>query len=179
MLRRLRLGAYLIALLAPASVHAQFSVFVNGGVSAPLSTLQDFNNIGYNVGGGVNIGIPFLPFGLRLDGAYNGFGIRNGGGDTRIIMGTADAVFNIGPAPLAAPYLIGGVGIYSRAFSTPGSGYGPSQNAFGLNGGGGLRIPLSGITTFFEARYHIMLGSAAEAANYQFVPVTVGIAFPF
>jgi hypothetical protein len=183
--RRLRLIALALALLAPVTGHAQVSFLVMGGASGPVGSLYDVANIGYVGELGVNLFTPVLPkIGLRLDGSYGSFGIRNGGGDIRIYTGTVNVLFNIGqtPAPTYALsklsyYVLGGAGYYSRAFSSIGNGYGPSQAAIGLNGGGGLRYPIAGLATFFEARYHIMLGNASDNANFQFVPVVVGIAF--
>jgi hypothetical protein len=43
--------------------------------------------------------------------------------------------------------------------------------------GGGLRFPIGELSTFFEARYHVMLGEAGASANLQFVPITLGVTF--
>ena len=173
--RCLRIGALVLAFAAPAA-KAQSSFVIMGGASAPVSTLGDLTDIGYNLGAGINLGAPTLPFGIRLEGAYNAFGNKSVGGNTRVISGTANAIFNVGPQR-DAPYLIGGVGLYNSNFSTRNLGYGNGRSAFGINGGGGLRFPLTGITTFFEARYHIMLGNANDGTNYQFIPITFGIVF--
>ena len=47
----------------------------------------------------MNLGAIALPVGVRLEGAYNGLGAKNGGGDIRIITGTANAIFNLGTHP--------------------------------------------------------------------------------
>jgi hypothetical protein len=174
--RCLRSGALALALLSPIAAGAQASLVIIGGASAPVSTLGDITDIGYNVAVGVNLGAPALPVGLRLEGGYNGFGNKSFGGTTRIVTGTANALFSVGPGN-DAPYLIGGVGVYNSSFSTSSSGYGNSSTALGINGGGGLRFPLSGFNTFFEARYHVMLGNARDGTNYQFIPITFGITF--
>ena len=75
-----------------------------------------------------------------------------------------------------APYLIAGLGAYNRSSGSSAFGYN-GRTAVGINGGAGLRFPLSGLSTFFEARYHLMLGSAAEGTDYQFIPITFGISF--
>ena len=174
--RSLKCGALALALIIPIAVSAQTSFVAMGGVSAPVGRLGDFTDIGYNVAAGINVGGPMLPIGLRFEGGYNGFGFKTGGGDTRIITGTANGIFNVGKTS-DAPYLIAGLGIYNRSFSTTNAGYGSGRTTIGINGGGGLRFPLSGLTTFFEARYHIMLGNTADQTNYQFIPITFGIAF--
>src|SRR6185369_2540174 len=95
--RCLRLGALVLGLLAPSAAHAQASFVVMGGASAPMSTLGDFSDIGYNLAAGINLAAPALPFGVRFEGGYNGFGIKNSSGNTRIITGTANALMSVGP----------------------------------------------------------------------------------
>jgi hypothetical protein len=74
-----------------------------------------------------------------------------------------NAVFNLAEIP-TSPYLIGGVGIYNSKFSNL-----DSETAMGLNLGGGLRFPVGDLTTFFEVRYHLMLGDREVGANLQFI----------
>jgi hypothetical protein len=170
--RCLRSGAFALVLCLPIAARAQASFLVMGGVAAPVGRLGDFTDIGYNLGAGVNIGAPALPVGVRLEGAYNNFGWKGNNRSTSIISGTANAIFNIGPQR-DAPYLIAGLGIYNRNSD----GFVSSATTVGINGGGGLRFPLTGFSTFFEARYHIMLGSNNDAANFQFIPITFGLIF--
>ncbi|MEP6999954.1 MAG: hypothetical protein ABI969_05720 [bacterium] len=177
MTQRLLVIAITAALAAvPTAARAQVSFLVAGGLNAPVGRLGDITDLGYNVTAGLNFGAPVVPIGVRLEGAYNGLGYKGGGGDIRIISGTANAVFNLGTTR-EAPYLIGGVGAYNRSSGSSAVGYGGGKTAIGLNGGAGLRFPLNRFTTFFEARYHVMLGNAADGTNYQFIPITFGIAF--
>lgn len=165
-----------ILLAAPALALAQTSLIVSGGFNAPVGRLSDIADIGYNVAAGLNFGGVSAPVGTRLEVGYNGLGFKGGGGDLRIITGTANAIFNIS-ATKDAPYLIAGLGAYNRNSRSNTFGYGSGATVVGINGGAGLRFPLSGLSTFFEARYHVMLGNSAEGTNYQFVPITFGIAF--
>ena len=180
-------GAFALA-LAPTALRAQAStsILVSGGLSLPLSNLSDQVNSGYNINLGLNIGAPIVPVGARLEVGYNSFDGKSGGafsgGTARVISGTANAILNLGPTS-AAPYLIGGLGIYnfrgSSTFSTIGGTTTVSSDATkaGVNVGGGLRFPLAGISTFLEARYHVMLGDRADFTNSQFIPITFGIQF--
>jgi hypothetical protein len=161
---------------APAVAHGQTSLSIAGGLNAPISDLGNLADLGYNVAAGLNFGSSVLPVGLRFEGAYNALRLKDNSGDVRIIAGTANAVFNIGKAS-NAPYLIGGIGAYNRRLSFDDIGSTSDKTVLGINGGGGLRFPLSGITTFFEARIHVMLGDRNDAANYQFIPITFGILF--
>ncbi len=162
--------------LAAAPLQSQVAITVAGGVNAPVGTLGDLTDLGYNIAAGLNVGTAMLPVGLRFEGAYNGLQIKNSGGDVRIISGTANAIFTIGHSG-DAPYLIAGLGGYNRRLTVNPFGSTGDKTVVGINGGGGLRFPLVGITTFVEARYHVMLGDKRDAANYQFIPITFGIVF--
>ena len=177
MTRFLRATVFAMSLAAaPALVRAQVSFGVAGGLNAPVGRLGEIADLGYNAAAGVNIGGTTVPIGARLEIGYNGLGYKGGSGDVRIITGIANAIFNFGMTK-DAPYLIGGLGAYNRGSGSGTLGYGTSSTALGLNGGAGLRFPLSGLSTFFEARYHVMLGNAADGTNYQFIPITFGIVF--
>lgn len=163
----------------PAALRAQgsTSILVSGGLSVPMSDLSDGANSGYNLNLGLAFGAPFIPVGARIEGGLNSFDLKGGDGSVRMISGTANAVLNLGPTS-GAPYLIGGLGIYNRRFSDSPLGVNvPSRNTAGVNIGGGVRFPLGGISTFLEARYHVMLGKDTEGTNYQFIPITFGIQF--
>jgi hypothetical protein len=166
------------ALLAvPAASRAQStSILVSGGLSVPMSDLSDFSNSGYNVNLGLAFGAPIIPVGARIEAGFSSFDAKNGGGSTRIASATANAILNLGPTG-AAPYLIGGLGIYNRHFSDEGLVSTPDKTTAGVNIGGGIRFPLGGISTFLEARYHVMLGSRDENSNYQFIPISFGVQF--
>lgn len=174
--RLLAIATATLLVAAPALGRAQTSLSVSGGFNAPVSRLGDLADIGYNAAAGLSFGGTSLPVGARLEVGYNGLGFKGGAGDLRIITGTANAIFNIS-ATKDAPYLIAGIGAYNRSSGSSTLGYGGGATALGINGGAGLRFPLSGLSTFFEARYHVMLGSSDEGTNYQFIPITFGIAF--
>jgi hypothetical protein len=174
--RFLIIAAATVLAAAPTTSSAQASFLIAGGLNAPVGRLGDITDLGYNVAAGLNLGSTAAPIGVRLEGAYNGLGYKGGGGDVRIITGTANAIFNLGTTR-DAPYIIGGLGAYNRSAGSSTFGYGSSSTVVGINGGAGLRFPLSGLSTFFEARYHVMLGNSADGTNYQFIPITFGIAF--
>ena len=164
------------SLVSVSTARAQTALVVSGGATAAVGHLGDITDIGYNAAVGVDLGRTVLPVGARLEAAYNDLGFKGGGGDVRIISGTANAIFNLG-VTRDAPYLIAGVGAYNRNSGSSALGYGGGQTVAGVNGGAGLRFPLSGLSTFVEVRYHVMLGSSTEGTNYQFIPITFGISF--
>lgn len=177
----------LVALVAgalatiPATLSAQLntSLSIAGGLSAPVSTLADRVDAGYNLAGALAFGAPLMPIGIRLEGAYNGFNGKTSGlvsyTNTAIVSGTVNATLALGPTG-ASPYLIGGVGAYNRRFKAD-AGTSSDRTAGGFNGGIGFRFPLGTMSTFIEARYHQMLGSTADQTDYRYIPVTFGISF--
>lgn len=176
-----RLPALLLAALTAlplAASQAQTSISIAGGLSIPVGTLGDATDIGYAASAGFNLGTPIAPVGARLEGGFASMSTTRGSGDVRILSGTANAIFNISPSR-EAPYLIAGLGAYNRRASTSvGSlSASDSRTVVGINGGAGLRFPLTGLSTYFEARYHVLLGKADEGTNYQFIPITFGITF--
>ena len=157
--------------LSPHVLAAQARFGVSGGLAAPVSDLGDVADLGYNVTAGLFFGGTRVPIGARIDGSLNGFSLKNVNEDVRVLDATANAVVNIGQLP-TSPYLIGGLGLYNSKF-----GSGDSENAVGVNLGGGLRFTLGDFSTFFEARYHRMLGDRDRGGNLQFIPITFGIVF--
>ena len=173
-MRRLTLAASLACALVvvvtnDAAGQARFSV--SGGIASPMSDLGDVADLGYSVGAGLNFRGSRLPVGARIEGALNSFGLKNFPEDVRILNATANAVIDLGQQP-ANPYLIGGLGLYNSKIGNAGS-----ENAAGVNLGGGLRFPIGNLDAFFEARYHAMLGETGAGANLQFIPITLGVTF--
>ena len=170
-LTRLAVIATTLALAPLTSVAAQARFNVAGGVAAPMSDLGDVADLGYSVSAGLNFGGIRLPIGARLEGSLNGFGFQELPEDVRILNATANAVVNLGQQS-GSPYLIGGLGLYNSKFGNAGS-----ENAVGINLGGGLRFPIGRLNTFFEARYHAMLGDGEAGADLQYIPITFGFMF--
>ena len=182
LLAALAAGA-LLTLPTAARAQGSASILVSGGLSVPMSDLSDYSNSGYNINLGLAFGAPFLPVAARIEGGFSSFDGKNnaidgtaGGTTTRIASATANAVLNLGPTG-AAPYLIGGLGIYNRRFSSSITEATNNKTSAGVNIGGGIRFPLGGISTFLEARYHVMLGNQEEATNLQFIPISFGVQF--
>jgi len=178
---------------APAAASAQISTSfsIAGGLSVPSgefgggSATVDAVKTGYNLAAGLNIGVPLLPVGVRLEAAFNDFEYKNlapgTSGSQSIISGTVNGTFGLG-----LPYVIGGIGYYSTKAKASGGGTtltSERDNAAGVNGGVGIRFPLGLISTFAEIRYHKMLGSdnasssTKPAANVSYIPITFGINF--
>jgi len=167
--------AVAIAAAAPgASAQSSSNPFQIGGaagIAFPTGDLGTGTNTGYNVTLAVGYNPPVAPVGLRFEAAYNEFGFQGGGGNINIPAFTANAVFAL-PASGFTPYAIGGAGLYRPGASAT-FGTTSSENHFGFNVGGGVKLPFStSFETFVEARYNHV---SVTGGSLSFIPVTVGI----
>ncbi len=179
MKRSLFLAIATIALVAaPRVSNAQLGVLkpfqlgIAGGAAQPMSDLSTGSNLGYNGTVAMGINLPFIPVGLRIDGAYNQFGQKTSGAKLHIMSATGNVVWKL-PSIGVSPYLIGGAGLYIPTVQAPGLAN-ASGNHFGWNAGAGINLPLSVFKAFVEARYNSV---SVNGASMQFVPVTFGIMF--
>jgi len=168
LLSRAALAVAAILFIAP-SLHAQASFSIAAGAAVPIGSTSDGMNVGYNITGAIGIKPPVAPIGLRVDGMFNSLGRKGGGGGSgRIAAGTANLTVAGPMIPMG--YLIGGVGMYNSSAS----GGGSSSTDFGFNVGVGLKFPLTGFSTFAEARLHYI---NTDVVKTKFVPITFGITF--
>ena len=175
-------GTALVSL--PLATRAQVSTVakpvefgIAAGASIPMSDLSDASNTGFNVTGIVGFHPQMIPLGVRIDVAYNRFGIKSNGagltGDFHFTSVTGNLEYSI-PSESVTPYLIGGAGLYAQGANiNGGSG---SSNKFGWNLGGGIKLPLSGFDTFLEARYN-QVQESNGAPSLKFIPITFGVMF--
>jgi hypothetical protein len=183
MLRQTLYGTLAVSLLlvGASTANAQFAspirFNVNAGAALPVGTLGDAlidggggAELGFHLGAGLELRPPLMPIGLRFDGAFDRMGIEDFDTNWSIWSLTANAVV----APMASPlYFIGGVGFYSTDLTGEGIDE-PSESDFGFNLGAGLSLPLTGFSTFIEARWHNI---NVEGDNIQFIPIVFGIRF--
>jgi len=167
-------------LAATRSVSAQVATILKPvqvgvalGGAIPMSDFGKSFNSGFNLTGTVGINPVGLPVGFRVDAAYNQFGAKGITNVKAKIAGVSGNVLVSMAGVGIAPYAIGGVGYYRVSSSATGTGTAAS-NHFGFNAGAGLNLPLSGFTTFVEARYNRISESGGSTS---FVPVTVGVMF--
>ncbi|MDE3053249.1 MAG: outer membrane beta-barrel protein [Gemmatimonadota bacterium] len=137
------------------------------GVSFPTGSLSDRHSSGFNLTGTAEYQAPGQPMGVRGEIFYEHFSAKTGVAGARSAQTTAalvSAVYNV-EGTSVHPYFIGGMGIYS----VTGGGTHP-----GFSGGVGIRIPLTGMTAYFEARLHKVL---TDGSSYLSLPVTFGLSF--
>ncbi|HET9727732.1 MAG TPA: outer membrane beta-barrel protein [Gemmatimonadales bacterium] len=174
----------LAVVLVAQAAHAQAMSFgLGGGIVVPTGTLSDGNSTGYSGSALVRVQPPASPVGFQVDAFYTRFGLQGGvDGHSRMIGGTANAVFAFPGASMARPYLIGGLGLYNGKTTITGLGSSDSQTKFGINAGAGFDFGLGKAKLFAEGRFHaIMKGvtdgtTGAEKTAYM-IPLTVGVRF--
>jgi hypothetical protein len=172
----------MMSLLVPTVSHAQspISLGLAGGVALPLSSFSDDAVPGWRALGTLAVGVPLIPLGLRVDAAYDRFGIDRplvgstpaASGSRRVASLTANVTYRLLPLPIVSPYLIGGGGSYNVGCG--GDISCESSTYFGWNGGVGLRFGALGVHAFAEARYHHV---NISGGSVQYVPVTFGLFF--
>ena len=179
MKRSLFLAIATIALVAAPRANAQLgalkpiSLGIAGGAAQPMSDLKEGASIGYNGTVALAINLPFIPVGLRVDGAYNGFAAKAAGGaKLHVISATGNLVYKL-PSIGISPYVIAGAGYYMSTTTVP-STASIKDNNFGWNAGAGINLPLSVFKAFVEARYNSV---KTDTGKMEFVPVTFGIMF--
>ena len=171
-----------MSLFAQGSARGQSPIALGlaGGVALPLSSFSDDVIPGWRALGTLAVGVPLIPIGLRVDAAFDRFGVdralvgstKSPSGSRRIASLTANATYRLLPLPIVSPYLIGGGGSYH--VSCGGDIKCESSTFFGWNGGVGLRFGALGVHAFAEARYHHV---SVSGGSVQYVPVTVGLMF--
>lgn len=181
MLRKTLYGTLAASLLlvSASTAHAQFAspirFNVNAGAALPVGDLADEGaaDLGFHIGAGLEFRGPMLPIGLRFDGAYDRMGIEDADAAWAIWSLTANAVFS----PMASPlYFIGGIGFYSTDLvGDDVIGDVDAETDFGFNLGAGLSLPLTGFSTFIEARWNRISVEGGE--SIQFIPIVFGIRF--
>jgi hypothetical protein len=157
------------------------SLGISGGAAIPAGDFADLYTTGFNGTASLMFRSIGSPIGLRVDGMYNKLSVKDdalvtvpgfGVVDAAVITGAnANLVYSL-PGTGISPYLIGGAGIYNTKLDIDNGDSPDSENKFGINGGIGASFPLSGFSTFIEARYHHVF---TDNKATQFIPVTFGI----
>ena len=194
-------GAAPLAAQAPAPAGKPGSIGFMGGLTFPHgSDASDVWKKGWNAGVLIRLGAPPFPLSFRLEGQWHQLAgktitVPDQGSNTtdlRVIDGTADFEWTLGPPKTSNFYLIGGVGFYKLRgtdHTTPGNIEGDTETTvtknatdFGWNAGAGLRLQLAGHGLFIEGRYHSVNGGhevdgTGSKKSLHFIPLDIGITF--
>lgn len=164
------------ALPSYAGAQAMVMLGISAGAAVPLGKLSDTHTTGFNT-------MVSLGFGgseetlvsLRFDGAYTKFNGSTTNGTSvagiRIFSGNVNAILGVPGGEVVHPYILGGGGVFNMKSSAAGSN---ASTDFGLTGGVGIGLDLSGFNTFAEARIHHLF---TENGATRFAPIVFGILF--
>lgn len=168
----------LITLTLPlASSHAQgggsspLRFGLTAGATVPVSDYSSDKHIGYNLAFVVDVRTPTPLLGFRIDGAYNELGYNGNTTREQIWTANANLLVKVPTGTMVTPYLIGGTGIYNshrNVFLKTGQ-----STDLGVNAGGGVRLALTDVTAFVEARYH----KVSDPNQIRIVPINFGFVF--
>jgi hypothetical protein len=139
------------------------------GPTLPIGNYGDFDKMGYNVTGVLQMPISQSAWHLRIDVQYSQTSHDGAPGNTTLFGTTVDGLLHLGGrAASARPYILGGLGLYN----VDAGGGNQAKLAFGF--GGGFLFGMSGLNAFVEARY---MSVQTSGSSLSFVPITFGLMF--
>jgi len=171
-MKRVLLGLIALGSIAASSAAAQRPrISLGEGGVKPSGDYGAFDNMGWNLLGAVEVGLPKSPLAVRVDVIYGQTSHQGGflAGSTKLSGVSADAVYHLG-APMVPVklYVLAGAGYYRVGVD------GASETKPAFNAGTGVSLGLGPMKVFGEARF-ITVRTSGSAVN--FFPVNVGFTF--
>jgi hypothetical protein len=163
-----------------AQAQAGMSLGLGAGAVIPTGSMADANSMGWTGQVALRVKPAVSPLGFQVDAFYSRLGLENDlDGHSRMLGGTANAVFAFPSAAVARPYLIGGVGLYNGKTTFEGQGS-DSETKFGANAGAGFDLKLGSAALFAEGRFHAIFKGAVDTESFQektafVIPLTLGL----
>ncbi len=173
----------LAVMLGAQAAHAQgLSFGLGGGIVVPTGSLSDGTGTGWSGTAQLRVKPPVSPLGFQVDAFYTRFSLDGIDGHTRMLGGTANAVFAFPSASPIRPYLLAGPGLYNGKTTIDGLGSSESQTKLGLNAGAGFDFGMGKAQLFAEARFHAILKGTVDVTSGDektayMIPLTVGLRF--
>lgn len=164
-----------------AEAQAGLSLGLGAGAVVPTGSMADVNSMGWTGQVALRVKPAVSPLGFQVDGFYSRLGLENDlDGHSRMIGGTANAVFAFPSAAVARPYLLGGLGLYNGKTTLDGVGSSDSETKFGANAGAGFDLKLGSAALYAEGRFHAIFKGAVDTQTLEektafMVPLTVGL----
>lgn len=164
-----------------AQAQAGLSLGLGAGAVIPTGSMADLNSMGWTGQAALRVKPAVSPLGFQVDAFYTRLGLENDlDGHSRMLGGTANAVFAFPSAAVARPYLIGGVGLYNGKTTIDGLGSSDAETKFGANAGAGFDLKLGAASLYAEGRFHAIFNAAIDAETLEettayMIPLTVGL----
>jgi opacity protein-like surface antigen len=182
LVRGVAMGMALVLSAQLAQAQTGVSLGFGGGAAMPTGAYGDAFGTGWSSQLVARVKPGASPVGLQVDGFYNRFGLEGGiDGNSRLLGGTANAVFAFPTGSRARPYLIGGLGVYNGKTTIDGLGSTDSETKWGANAGAGFDVGLGKhAAVFAEGRFHAIFKGATDVATLEeqtayMVPLTIGL----
>jgi opacity protein-like surface antigen len=164
---------------AQVSNPLKFTVFAGAGL--PVGDARDALDMGYTVGGALDLRAPLSPVGVRGELTYSAFEAKGLSGtgvsaDLKDLGVNANLVYWLASPTPVTPYLTGGPSWSHQTgtVSVDGSSDSDSANAWGFNIGGGLQFALGGLGTRLDLRYRRL---SKDGESFSVIPITFGLTF--
>ena len=165
-----------------------------GGFAVPNGDFKQEVGNGWLAGGLIKMRA-YRSLDVRLDGTYVKFGSKEIAGsevtvatDASMIFGTLNVLLNMGPDSAAypgdnsvSPYLLAGAGPYQLEYDWACEGqcsqfiFPGKRTHVGINAGFGATVPLLGIRTFAEGRYHRIFRDIGDGGSRSMILISVGV----
>lgn len=173
----------------PLGAQGQVRAGAGAGIAMPSGALQDQANPGWRAFAALDVWLPELPTSLRVDAAYDRFGLKaTQAGSTERVTGarsiaSASLSLSVGSfdsLSKVSPYALAGLTM-NRIGCVGTSGLNSDRRLecapatqMGWTAGAGTRFILFGRRGFADARMHCVL---REIRDLCYIPVTVGVLF--
>jgi hypothetical protein len=172
-MKRVLLGLIALGSIAASSPAAAQTPRLSLGVGGvmPSGDYGTVDNVGWNLLGALEVGLPKSPIGVRADFIYGQttHGDLFPTGSTTVSGVSADVVYHIGASGVPIKlYVLGGVGYYHVGIDDA------SETKPSYNAGTGLSFGVGPMKLFAEARYISVLTSNSAMT---FFPVNLGFVF--
>ncbi len=138
------------------------------GIAIPVGRLSDDHAAGYALGAVAEYAVANQPYSLRGELLFQRFALKSNrtvGRDANLLSLGTNIVYRLDTVSAARTFVTGGIAIYNAT---------DEGTRPGINGGGGVEIPLTGFSAVAEARLHLML---ADHRPLMSVPFTITIRF--
>lgn len=165
--------AVALVALSAQGASAQATMFLSAGASIPVSDYGDYASVGWMAQGGVAfpVGSPGLAAGV---GGLYGSNSHDIAGDRTDLLGAAAFVqYTIGDPASTSGYVFAGPGYVQHSYKSDTSPEG-SNSGLAASGGGGVNIPIGGLTGYVEGMY---LTGFGDIDGTDVVVASVGISF--
>ena len=204
-MKHVYVSSFIVLLLGAVTTDAAAQGFgrptagIFGGVTTPRAGFGDEAGNGWNAGVLLKLRA-YRALDIRVDGTHAKLGAKSFEGpgltggiaqldlDPTVELGTINGLVNLGPDSAeypgdhsVSPHVLVGIGIYRLDYNgactgqCEGISIPPTENHFGLNFGGGATIPVAGIRTFVEARYHRISQKIEAGGARTFITLAAGL----